>query len=124
MKEILLVEEDPVYSKILSYVLENNGYHVECAAGSTQAIGMVESKQYDLVVTDILMPSASGLDLLTKIKNGTGGKDTKVIVLSLMSNEFYLAESLSRGADEYLRKPVTAKDLVQSVRRHLSAKAA
>jgi len=124
MKQILLVEDDPLYSKILSYILENNGYIVECAANGLQGMEMIKEKTYDLIVTDILMPSATGLDLLDKIKRDITSKGTKVIVLSLMTSDFYLSESLSRGADEYLRKPVTAKDLLQSVRRHLLKPAA
>ncbi len=123
MKQILLVEDDTLYSKILSYILENNGYNVECAANGLQAMNMIDKKKYDLVVTDILMPFANGLELLSKIKNDVSSKDTKVIVLSLMSGDHYLSESLLRGADEFMRKPVTAKDLVQSVRRHLHAAA-
>jgi DNA-binding response OmpR family regulator len=124
MKQILLVEDDPLYSKILSYILENNGYNVEVAGNGMQGMQMIKEKNYDLVVTDILMPFATGLDLLDQIKKGAGSKGTKVIILSIMSNEFYLSESLSRGADEYMRKPVTAKDLIQSVRRHLLSPAA
>ncbi len=124
MKQILLVEDDALYSKILSYILENNGYNVECATNGIQAMRMVDDKNYDLVVTDILMPFANGLELLSKIKNTPGSKSIKVIVMSLMEDEYYLSESLSRGADEYLRKPVTAKDLVQSIRRQLYTTAA
>jgi len=124
MKQILLVEDDALYSKILSYILENNGYNVECATNGLQAMRMVDIKTYDLVVTDILMPFANGLELLSKIKSTPSSKSIKVIVMSLMEDEYYLSESLSRGADEYLRKPVTAKDLVQSIRRQLYTTAA
>jgi CheY-like chemotaxis protein len=124
MKQILLVEDDALYSKILSYILENNGYDVECATNGIQAMRMVDDKNYDLVVTDILMPFANGLELLSKIKNTPSSKSIKVIVMSLMEDDYYLSESLSRGADEYLRKPVTAKDLVQSIRRQLYTTAA
>lgn len=124
MKQILLVEDDALYSKILSYILENNGYNVECATNGIQAMRMVDDKNYDLVVTDILMPFANGLELLSKIKTTPSSKSIKVIVMSLMEDEYYLSESLSRGADEYLRKPVTAKDLVQSIKRQLYTTAA
>ncbi len=124
MKEILLVEDDALYSKIISYILENSGYIVECAGDAVLGLQMVGNKKYDLIVTDILMPSSTGLELLSKIKNDTNCRDTKVIVLSILSNEYYMAESFSRGADEYLKKPVSAKDLVQTVRRLLYTKAA
>lgn len=124
MKQILLVEDDALYSKILSYILENNGYDVECATNGLQAMQMVDDKNYDLVVTDILMPFANGLELLSKIKTTPSSKSIKVIVMSLMEDDYYLSESLSRGADEYLRKPVTAKDLVQSIKRQLYTTAA
>lgn len=124
MKEILLVEDDALYSKIISYILENSGYIVECANDGIMGMQMAGNKKYDLVVTDILMPSSTGLELLSKIKSDINCRDTKVIVLSVLSNEYYMAESFSRGADEYLRKPVSAKDLVQAVRRVLYKKAA
>jgi CheY-like chemotaxis protein len=124
MKHILLVDDDPLYSKIVSYILENNGYIVECAYNGLQGIAMLKEKKYDLVLTDILMPFATGLELIDEIKKGNCCRETKVIVLSISTNENYYAESLLRGADEYLQKPVTAKDLVQSVRRHLFVQAA
>lgn len=119
MYEILLVEDDPLYAKILSYLLENNGYLVDCAVDGLQGMEMVGRKKYDLVVTDILMPFASGLDLLDHIRENIATRDIKVIIMSIMDEEFYISESLSRGADEYLQKPVTAKELLQSIRRHL-----
>lgn len=124
MKLILLVEDDAPYSKILSYILENSGYIVECAGNGAEAIKMTGHKQYDLIITDILMPQTSGLDLLTHIRSGSGSAHTKVLVLSVLSNDYYWAESLSRGADEYIKKPVKAKELVQAVRRLLYTPAA
>ncbi|HWB26260.1 MAG TPA: response regulator [Chitinophagaceae bacterium] len=124
MKEILLVEDDALYSKILSYILENSGYIVECANNGLQAMEMTNEKTYDLIITDILMPLANGLDLLTYLRGNDKTRDAKVLVLSVMSNEYYWAESLARGADDYIRKPVKAKDLIQTVRRLLYSAAA
>lgn len=124
MKQILLVEDSSLYSKILSYILENSGYNVECAINGTQAMEMVNKKIYDLIVTDILMPGFSGLDLLSKIKNTETTRNTKVIIISILTNEYYMNESMSRGADDYLKKPVTAQDFVHSVKRVLYTKAA
>jgi CheY-like chemotaxis protein len=124
MKEILLVEDDLLYSKIISYILENSGYIVECANDAMRGMQMAGNKKYDLIVTDILMPAGTGLELLSHIKNDENCRGTKVLVLSILSNEYYMSESFSRGADEYLKKPVSAKDLVQTVKRLLYAKAA
>lgn len=124
MKEILLVEDDTLYSKILSYILENSGYIVECASNGLEAMQMTVGKKYDLIITDILMPQTHGLDLLTYIKGSENCNDTKIIVLSVLSNEYYWAESLARGADDYIRKPVKAKEFVQAVNRLLYTKAA
>ncbi len=124
MKQILLVEDDPLYSKILSYILENSGYIVECANNGLQAMQMTTGKEYDLIITDILMPHASGLDLLSYIKANENCRNAKVLVLSVLSNEYYWAESINRGADDYIKKPVKAKDFVQTVRRLLYAHAA
>jgi len=124
MKEILLVEDDLLYSKIISYILENSGYIVECASDGAVGMQMATNKCYDLIVTDIMMPSATGLELLSSVKKDGNCRNTKVLVLSMQPNEYYMAESFSRGADEYLKKPVSAKDLVQTVKRLLYAKAA
>jgi len=124
MKEILLVEDDALYSKILSYILENSGYIVECAGNGADAIKMTAAKHYDLVITDILMPQTNGLDLLSHIKSLENSAHTKVLVLSVLTNDYYLTESLSRGADEYIKKPVQAKEFIQAVRRLLYRPAA
>ncbi len=119
MKEILLVEDDMLHLKIISYILENSGYNVECATDGLQGLQMACNKKYDLIVTDIQMPQLSGLDLLSKVRTSEHCRNTKVIVMSILNNDYYLAESLARGADEFLRKPVTAKGLVQCVKRVL-----
>jgi len=124
MKEILLVEDDSLYSKILSYILENSGYIVECAHNGHQAMQMTDAKCYDLVITDILMPQNNGLDLLAHVKASNNCRHTKVMVLSVLSSDHHWSESLSRGADEYIKKPVIAKDFVQAVRRLLYTPAA
>lgn len=124
MKEILLVEDDSLYSKLLSYILENSGFIVECATNGHQAMLMADTKRYDLVITDILMPQNDGFDVLTHIKASVNCHHTKVMVLSVLSNDYYWSESLSRGADEYIKKPVKAKDFVQAVRRLLYTPAA
>ena len=124
MKEILLVEDDGLYAKILSYILENSGFIVECTDNGADALKMIGAKKYDLIITDLLMPQTSGLELLSLIRTNNNCSDAKVIVLSMLNNEYYWAESLSRGADEYLRKPVKAKDLVQAVKRLLYTPAA
>lgn len=124
MKEILLVEDDGLYANILSYILENSGFIVECVDNGADALKMIDTKKYDLIITDLLMPQTSGLELLSLIKTNNNCCNAKVIVLSMLNNDYYWAESLSRGADEYLRKPVKAKDLVQAVKRLLYAPAA
>lgn len=124
MKEILLVEDDYLYATILSYILENSGYIVECANNGNEAMQMADTKRYDLVITDILMPQNNGLELLTHIKTSAYSNRTKVMVLSVVANDYYWSESLSRGADECLKKPVKAKDFVQAVRRLLYTPAA
>ncbi|HVX48621.1 MAG TPA: response regulator [Chitinophagaceae bacterium] len=124
MKEILLVEDDALYSKILSYMLENSGFIVDCASNGMQGMEMADAKKYDLIITDIFMPLASGLDLVSHVRTRCAVDDCKVLVMSIMSSDYYWSESIARGANDYLKKPVKAKDFMQTVKRLLYAAAA
>lgn len=124
MKEILLVEDDGLYSKLLSYILENSGFVVDCATNGAEALDMIDTKKYDLIITDLLMPQTNGLELLKQLRAKKNNYSTKVIVMSVVNDGQYWEDSLSQGADECLKKPVTAKQLVQAVRRLLFTQAA
>lgn len=113
---ILIAEDEPLISKAIEINLLREGYNVVCCFDGKNAWNMIEETMPDLVITDILMPFCSGLELTSKIKNGHHRK-TPVIILSSSSQEKVIVEAFELGADDFIAKPFSFAELSIRVRR-------
>jgi DNA-binding response OmpR family regulator len=112
MPSILVVEDEPAIAESISYGLRRDGYSV--AIAPTLADAERELQDVDLVVLDLMLPDGSGFDLLGKIRQ----KDTgiAVIVLSSRDAEADRVAALETGADDYVTKPFSPREIVARVR--------
>jgi two-component system catabolic regulation response regulator CreB len=112
MSRILVVEDEPAIAESISYGLRRDGYAV--AIAPTLADAERELEGVDLVVLDLMLPDGSGFDLLGKIRQ----KDTAiaVIVLSSRDAEADRVAALETGADDYVTKPFSPREIVARVR--------
>ncbi len=112
MVRILVVEDEPAIAESISYALRREGYAV--AIGSTLADAERELEGVDLVVLDLMLPDGSGFDLLGQIRQRANG--VAVIILSSRDAEADRVAALETGADDYVTKPFSPREIVARVR--------
>jgi two-component system catabolic regulation response regulator CreB len=112
MPKILVVEDEPAIAESIAYSLRRDGFTV--AIAPTLAAAERELSQVDLVVLDLMLPDGSGFDLIGQIRRGQLG--TAVIVLSSRDGEADRVAALETGADDYVNKPFSPREIVARVR--------
>ena len=119
---VLLVDDDRLLHSIAIRIIEGLGYGVAVAKDGVEGLAMAQSYRPELVLTDAMMPRLDGREMGRLIKNDPALKGTRVVVItSLYTDTRYKNEALSQfRADEYLSKPVGARQLQDVVKRHLA----
>lgn len=116
--KILIAEDDAFMAAAIERKLTNDGYEVILTRDGREALELVEQHQPDLIITDILMPFISGLELIGIIKSSLNRK-IPIIVLSGMDQEATVLEAFELGADDFLTKPFNPGELSMRVKRAL-----
>ena len=117
---VLVVEDDPVILRLLEVNFELEGFEVLLAHDGAEGIEMARSHQPDVVISDIMMPHTSGLELLTALRADPDTKAIPVILLSAKAQTSDLKVGMEAGADDYVTKPFEPLDLVERVNVLLS----
>lgn len=110
---IVVVEDDPSVAQLVTLYLRNAGYIVEHAATGARARALFDEVKPALVVLDLGLPDADGIDLFNELR---GRADTPVIALTARAEDAQLVAGLDAGMDDYLAKPFNPKELVSRVR--------
>ena len=112
---ILVVDDEPDISALVAYHLARESYRVRTAADGTEALAAVGSERPDLVVLDLMLPGMSGLEVLEELRGREETQDLPVILLTARKEEEDRVEGLRLGADDYLPKPFSPRELVLRV---------
>jgi len=115
---ILVVDDEEALRTVLSSELVSEGYQVESASDGDEAISIVQSKQFDLVLLDIKMPKVDGFEVLKFIKKSY--PQLKVIMLTAFADLKNAIESKKLGAEDFISKPYDLVDLLTTIERVLS----
>ncbi len=113
MPAVLLVEDDPVISEVVAYQLTRAGYDVTTAGDGVVGLQAIRSGTFDLILLDLMLPRLSGLDLLATLRRDSS---TPVIIVSARESEADRVNGLELGADDYLTKPYSIRELLARVR--------
>lgn len=116
---ILLVDDEPDFCSALHDILEAAGYDVHQAASAGQALALLDDLQPDLVLTDVMMPGMDGLELLRQLRARPQASRIKAVVVSAKGMPEDIEAARSAGADGYLVKPFSARELRQAVESFL-----
>ncbi len=110
---VLLVDDDADLLDVTSYALRREGFNVLVATSGEQALTLWERDQPDLIVSDVVMPGMGGLELCQRIRRLSA---TPVILLTAMNREDQIVEGFRRGADDYVTKPFSHRQLAMRIR--------
>ncbi len=114
--KILIADDEPNIVVALEYLLQRNGYEVHVARNGDEALQLVESCSPDLVLLDVMMPVRSGYEVCRRVRERPEWSHIKIIMLSAKGRDAEVAKGLGLGADLYVTKPFSTRELVEKVR--------
>ncbi len=117
MSKILIVEDEPAMQLGLKDNLELESYAVEVASDGAEGLAKIKASQYDLILLDVMMPKLSGFDVCKAVR--TAGIETPIILLTARGEEIDKVLGLELGADDYITKPFSVRELLARVKAHL-----
>lgn len=112
---ILVVDDEPHIRRVLSSILAGQGFDVITASDGLQGLEMMEASDVDLVILDLMMPGANGLEILSKIRTTPGKTETPVIILTAKGQDTDRDAALAGGANDFLTKPFSPKKLIARI---------
>ena len=114
-RKILVIEDSLTMQRLLSYVLEREGYDVQIASDGAEGMEKARAIKPDLVFTDLMMPIKDGYEVCREIRADEHLKDTILIILTARGQDSDIEKGLAAGADEYVMKPFDPPKVVDRV---------
>jgi twitching motility two-component system response regulator PilH len=116
-KTVLLVDDSPTELRIMMRALEGRGYRLVTASDGEEALERISRSLPDLVLLDIILPRKNGFQVCRQLRTSPQTRDLKVILVSSKGMNSDKSWGLQQGADDYLVKPFSDKELVEKVAR-------
>ena len=120
-KKILIADDEPNIVTALEYLLQRSGYEVLLAKDGAEALKQVEQELPDLVLLDVMMSVRSGYEVCQRMRERPDWQHIKIIMLSAKGREAEVSKGLSMGADVYVTKPFSNKELLAKIDELLSS---
>ncbi len=114
-KTVLIADDEPNIVAALEYLLERNGYRVLIARNGEDALQQVEAQLPDLVLLDVMMPLISGYEVCQRMRERAEWKHIRIVMLSAKGRDVEVNKGLAKGADLYVTKPFSTRDLLAKV---------
>jgi len=114
-ERILVVDDNSDSLIIMRTILENRGYRVVAASNGAEALAHLRDEPPDVVLLDVMMPEISGLQVLQQIKDDTRTGHVPVILVTAKTHDEDVLSGYQFGADYYITKPFTAKQLLYGI---------
>ena len=116
MVKILIVDDEPDIVELLSYNLEKEKFSIVKAYDGEAALGLVRSEKPDLMILDLMLPKMNGLDVCKAVRRNPETANLPIIMLTAKGEEIDKIIGLEIGADDYITKPFSVKELIARVR--------
>ena len=114
-KRVLIADDEPNIVTSLEYLMTKSGYSVMIARNGEEALALVESFRPDLVLLDVMMPRRSGFEVCQKMRERPDWRHIKIVMLSAKGREAEVSKGLSLGADAYVTKPFSNRELLARI---------
>ncbi len=121
--KVLIADDEPNIVVSLEFLMKREGYEVSIARDGQQALELVRSLRPDLVLLDVMMPSKTGFEVLQAVRADEAIAGTKILILTAKGRETDIAKGLALGADAYMTKPFSTRELAARVREMLAGPA-
>ncbi|MBC7733912.1 MAG: response regulator [Bacteriovorax sp.] len=121
--KILIADDEPNILVSLEYLMKREGYTVSVARDGAEAIAAVLQERPALVLLDVMMAKKSGFEVCQEVRANDAVKDTLILMLTAKGRETDVAKGLGLGANAYMTKPFSTRELVQKVREMLAGAA-
>ncbi len=118
---ILVVDDEPSILLSLQFLLQKAGYQVRTARDGEEALQAVEAATPDLILLDAMMPKRDGYDVCQSLRADPAYRDIPIIMLTAKGRDIERQKGLALGATDYVTKPFSTRELVETVRKHLGA---
>lgn len=116
--KVLVCEDDEMVLKMVEFRLRKEGYEIHLAGDGKEALEKIEKERPDLIITDIMMPYLTGLEIVHQVRK-TLGLNTPIIIVSSIGLEKTVLEAFQLGADDFITKPFSPNELSVRVRKLL-----
>lgn len=116
MKKILVVDDEPDIVELVSYNLKKEGFEVSSASDGEEALKEIRKGKYEALILDLMLPGIQGMELCRILRNDPKTKDLPIIMLTAKGEEIDRILGLETGADDYLTKPFSPRELTARVR--------
>jgi DNA-binding response OmpR family regulator len=114
--QILIIEDEAEIAQLIQLYLEKEGFSCRTCRDGISALQVFQEQQPDLIILDLMIPGLDGLEVCARIRQKPGAKDPYILMLTAKGEELDRIIGLSTGADDYMVKPFSPKELVARVR--------
>jgi phosphate regulon transcriptional regulator PhoB len=115
-KKILIVDDEPDILELISYNLKKEGFHLSTALDGEDALTKVRTDHFDLIILDLMLPGIHGIELCRILRNNPKTAHIPIIMLTARGEESDKVHGLETGADDYMTKPFSPKELIARVK--------
>ncbi|OPX87567.1 MAG: Alkaline phosphatase synthesis transcriptional regulatory protein PhoP [Pelotomaculum sp. PtaB.Bin104] len=124
MPRILVVEDEKSILELVRYNLEREGFSVITALDGVQGLALARSQTPDLIVLDVMLPGMNGLDVCRELRHSEQTENLPIVMLSARADELDRVLGLEMGADDYVTKPFSTRDLISRIKARLCSESA
>ena len=116
---ILVADDEPNIVLSLEFLLKQAGFRVRTVSDGEAALAAIAQEPPDLILLDVMIPGRDGFAVCQAIRGNPAWRDIRIVMLTAKGGEIQREKGLSLGADEYVTKPFSTRDLVERIRRML-----
>ena len=120
-KKILVADDEPNIVVALDYLLQRNGFEVHVARDGEEALRQVETLVPDLILLDVMMPQKSGYEVCKAIRARPAWRNIRIVMLSAKGRDAEVSQGMAAGADLYITKPFSTRELLAKIKNLLNA---
>jgi DNA-binding response OmpR family regulator len=122
-RKVLIADDEPNIVAALEFLLQRSGFEVHIARNGDEALKLIEIHRPDLVLLDVMMPQRSGYEVCQRMREREDWRHIKIVMLSAKGREVEVNKGLSIGADLYITKPFSTRELVAKIKGLLGVSA-